>query len=999
MSLQPSTIPIQFLGGLDQKRPDKASLPGKFIALENCVRRKHSLVEKRFGLTTLSNSIFSTADTITEGRHLTTFQDDVLLAGNEKLFSYASANDAWVNKGTCSTAQVDMTPLVRNSDTQALSDLASDDGLTVLAWEDSRGGVRYSVYDDTTGAALVYDTLIDASGLKPKVVALRDTFLLAYIVGAALKVRVIAKSAPTTLGAAINIKGSGVASTDYWDIDRYQETYAVYVVSTTTPALEVGYVDQNGVVGSPVTNSLPSPIATGTTAADDFASITGDAMNSKIWILYGGGVEVKAITVSPDFSTTATHTIAAETARNATAVVRSSDNQLLVFYEMAGSTAKDHYIRTACLSWPGTGAITETSAEATLLKSVGLASKSFQVSGNQYFLATHESSLQPTYFVVRHDGTIVARVLGSVGGGLTRNTAGTLTSGLPRVEFDAMGRYATVLQIRNRLVVESGGTTLAASKGLNRAGLTFGASLVTRTLGQNLHIAGGSLLDYDGIAVTEHGFHVYPEDITTATPVDGGSTLTGGTAYSFRVLYEWIDGRGQIHRSAPSVTVTDTPTAGDRIDLTIPTLRLTNRTASSVKIVVYMAAPGLASVYYRKTETANTTATDTVTVQILTNASTTAEILYTTGGVLENIAPPACKSAHVHKNRMWLFGLESDELWYSKEFVTGEAVAFTDFFRMPMEATGGQATCGGSLDDKLIIFKGDRIYYLTGEGPVDTGAQNDYGRILLIASDVGTTIPNSVVETPFGLIFKSSKGFYLLSRSLALKYIGDGVEDFNNLTVTGAVLLADENEARFTTSDGVCLVYNYYFSQWSTFSNYESVSACNGLDTYLYLTADGQVRKEVPGQFEDDGARYFMTIETSWLAFAGLQGFQRIYELALIGDFVSHHYTLIQIAYDYEEAYTDTKYFDTRTGLVSTSVYGEGATYGSATPYGGTGSEVYQFRYAPPRQKCEAIKIRIQDIDTIGTNGGGSVKFVALTAEIGRKSGVYKLGSAKSIGN
>jgi hypothetical protein len=994
MSLPRSLIPVQFVGGLDQRKPEKGVMPGKFIRLENCVRRKMSLIEKRFGVTALSDAVFGTSTAITEGVHLGNFNDDVFLIGNDKLYSYSEARDSWIDKGSCTTTHITNSPFVRNSGTQALYDVDSSDGMTVAAWEDSAGGVYYSVVDDSTGANLVYSTVVDASGSRPKVIALRDSFLLGYIVGAALKVRVITKAAPTTLGAAANIKGSAVDPAKYWDLDLYQGNYAVYAVSTTTPSIEVGYVDHNGVVGSPVTNTLPAPIVVGSAAATDFCSIVGDAENSLIWLFHGDAtVDVDVIT--SDLITTDNETVQAVTARNGTGVVRSADNKFLVFYEIAAASVKDHFVRTAALSYTVGGSLTVSTAASTLRKSVGLASKAFEDGTNQFVLVAHESTLQPTYFLTRQDGFIAARIAGNIGGGLTRDSGDTLKSGLPRIQVTDDGAYTTLVQIRNRLEIESGGATLKSNKGLNKIALEFGAAINTDELGLNEHIAGGLIFAYDGVSVFEHGFFIFPEDLTKAAAA-GGSLPAGD--YSFRVIYEWTDARGQIHRSAPSIAITQTATLNQKITLTVPTLRVTDRTASSVKIVVYMAAIGLATVFYRKSETANTTATDTVAIEVATSADTTKEILYTTGGVLDNICPPAAKVVHEFKNRLWLGGTETGDIWYSKEFVTGEAVAFSDSLIMPMESDGGEIRAYATMDGADIIFKQDRIYYLTGEGPLDTGAQNDYGRPQLIASDVGTSIPNSVVEGPFGVAFKSDKGFYILTRRFQLKAVGDPVFDFNDLTVTSGTLHSIDNEVRWTTEEGTTLVYNYDFDQWSVFTNCPAIASCNGLGTYLRLQSDGTVQREVPDQFNDNNTRYSMAIETSWFAFAGIQGFQRIYELQLLGDFVSHHYTKLKVAYDYEEAYNQIVYFDTRSGLVSDSVYGEGTLYGDSEVYGGDGSEVYQFRFAPQRQKCESMKLRIEDIDTITSNGGGSVKFMVLTFDVGRKAGPYRLGAVKSIG-
>ena len=996
MPLFKSVIPVQFSGALDQKRPDKLSLPGNFLLLENCVRKKYSLVEKRFGHTSLSRDIFGTTNTISNGVRCDTFNGDLIMLDGQKAYSYSASRDTWVDKGDCVVADVELDSVIRNSSTQALSDFASRGGISVAVWEDSRGGSRYSVFDDETGNILVNDAVLHASATRPKVVALRNVFLIGYY-NTDLVCRVIPRVTPTVISAATTI----VATPDtasYWNLDFFQETYAVFAVSSGSGDLTVGYIDQNGIVSSPIANSLPTPVSIGTVDAEDFCSVIGDALHDRTWILYGASSEVYVLGVTSDLNVSAEETVAATDSRNATGVV-TEDGNLTMFHEVSAVSAKNHYVNKSIWSWDNsvTPPAVE-SADATILKSVGLASRAFLDNDVAYVNVAHDSALQPTYFTVRHDGLVVTRILGNVGGGLSRDSSGTLASGLPRVQTNASGAYETLFQTANRLQIESGGTTLKSNRGLMRGELTFNVNPVGKTLGRNYHIAGGSLFAYDGVTVFEHGFYLFPEDITKAA--GAGGSLAAGT-YSFRVLYEWTDGQGQLHRSAPSITVSQAAASSDKVTLTVPTLRITNRDATSVKIVVYMAAIGLSTVYYRKSETANTTATDTVAIEVATAAVTTNEILYTTGGVYENIVPPACRAIHVHKNRLWAIGLETDELWYSKEWVVGEAVAFSDFLKMPIEATGGSCNAGASLDDKLIQFKDERIYSLVGEGPLDTGAQNDYGRPQLIAADVGTQLPNSIVETPIGLIFKSSKGFYQLARNLGIKYIGAAVENYNSLTVTSAILLADENEVRFTTSDGICLVYNYFFNQWSTFSNYQAVSACNALGTYVHLKSNGTVKKEVADQYNDDGARYSMAIETSWLSFASIMGFQRVYEMQLLGDFVSHHYTKVKVAYDFEDAYTDTKYFDTRTGLVSDNYYGADPTYGTSDFYGvlnDDATSVYQFRYGPPRQKCESIKLRIEDIDTIGSTGGGSVKLMAMTFEVGRKSGTNRLSPARSIG-
>jgi hypothetical protein len=508
---------------------------------------------------------------------------------------------------------------------------------------------------------------------------------------------------------------------------------------------------------------------------------------------------------------------------------------------------------------------------------------------------------------------------------------------------------------------------------------------------------------YDGISLTELGFNLYPEGISAVSSNSTGS-LTNSGVYRLTAVYEWIDGFGQIHQSAPDVKLTVTMGASDdTITVTIPTLRLTSKTGdrADAKIVVYRSIDGGVEVLYRDNETTNDPTADTVTV-VLTQSDAsiqTKAILYTTGGVLENIAPPSASVVLKHKNRLFLAGLEDgNQIAYSKEFVSGEGVAFSDAFIIQVDPRGGPIKSLGVLDDKLIIFKEDRAFALTGDGPLDTGQQNDYVSPFLVSGDTGCRQQESIAITPNGLIFKSDKGIYLLDRALGMQYIGAPVENFNALTVTSSTILEDINEVRFTTSDGQALVYNYFFDQWSTFTNYQAVSAINAFGSYLHLRSDGQVRGETADAYLDAGGKIRMAIETSWLAFANLQGYQRIYRYAFLGDFVSNHVTKVKLAYDYEEAFTETVYFNVDTGLDLT-YYGDDPVYGDSTVYGGTGSGVYQFSSKPRRQKCESMKFRIEDIDNQVLEGGGSFNLVGLTLEVGQKATINKMRGSKRIGS
>ncbi len=1085
MALQYQQIPLQF-SGLDTKTAEQLLQPGTFLSLENCVRRKTGQIAKRNGYSTLVQSGTVTLDA---GSHVDNFQNDLLVMDANKVYTYNPSNDELIDRGRITSATLAATSVVRNSYRQAMPDCAYGGGKSVFVWQDSRGSeqVRYSVFDDATGTAIVRDALIAAAGSTPRVVAINNRFIILYIVSGALKSRIINFATPTTLGSEVSVDN---CFGGLFDACAYGN--AVFIgYLTDADSYRVGYVTPSGAIGSG-TNGWPAPVDADSTSNITSLGVYVNTTSQYVYLAYTNATLVKACAwyVTLDSAQTVTvETIAA--ARNVCGIVTANQTATL-YYEIGAAamvaTCKNQYIKTAATTYT-TAAITVTTAAAVFYRSVGLAGKPFIDGAYKYLLCAYESALQSAFYLLRSDGFIVARLSSGVGGGLTRAaTPGTVPSpsalqaGLCSYYVNADGAYVYGTTIKTKFQASENGVVYSVSQGIQKSTLQLAnTSYTASTVGGNYHLAGGLLFAYDGNSPVEHGFLTYPEDVTTTvgdhvftanvndtltatahglsndntvtltttttlpapfvvgttyyvinastdtfklSATSGGAAVnvtdtgtgvhtfhntTGGSlpvgTYYYAVMYEWFDAQGQVHRSAPCYVNQATTVINQRITLTYPTLRLTLKdgtTRANLKVVLYR---GLAidddQVLYRLTDAFNTTASDTATFldtgSLLSAANLAVqEVIYTTGGVLDNTSAPASTCLTSYRGRLFLGGLEdTNAVVYSKPHVYGEGVAFSDFFVQRCDPRGGPVTALYGLDDKLILFKRDNIFVMAGDGPVDTGVNNDYSDPQLIATDVGCSLPNSIALTPLGLVFKSDKGIYLLDRSLSTQYIGAPVERYNSLTVTSAVVMEDQNEVRFTTSDGVCLVYNYFFNLWSTFSAYEAVSAVGNSEGYYHLKADGTLRVE-DDSYNDAGARYKMSIETGWISFAGVQGLQRIYQIYGLGDFITDHYTRIKLAYDYEDAYTQTTYFNVDTAL-DLGYYGDSATYGADLVYGGTGSSVYQWELSPRRQKCQAIKLLIEDIDTKTDNGGASFNFVSLSFLAGVKVGGPRLSSNRNV--
>lgn len=619
---------------------------------------------------------------------------------------------------------------------------------------------------------------------------------------------------------------------------------------------------------------------------------------------------------------------------------------------------------------------------ATFNRSVALGSKAFLVNGVAHVVLTHDAPLQPTYFVGALYNTqspvpnaaIVAKIAESQGGGIPYRSL------LPAVNVVSAGIFQCALSNRTFSLERTSVNVphVFFFLGITSFGMDFTTDdIQTNELGNNLQIGSGDIIMYDGANVVEQGFHLYPEAITAVHAASGG--LSAGL-YGYQVLYEWIDNQGQTHRSAPSPVVSITTLVDEKVTLTIPTLRITEK--KTVTIAVYRTLVN-GSIYFRVDTMSlsypinNSTNSDTVTfVDAAADVDITGNEQLYTGQEVENIAAPGANAITEYKNRLIIIPSENPFVWeFSKQVVSGSPVEFSDLFQQNMTTVGGELKGAAKLDDKIIFLKGASLYYVTGTGPSPNGANNDFSDAQFITADAGLQDLRSVVSTPVGLMFKSSKGIYLLDRSLQTRYIGKAVEDYNAFTVRGAQLIPKGNQVRFILSNGTLLMYDYFWTdeegigQWTVFDNVDAVSDCIFQNLHTYITSSGIVYQETPGVYLDGVVPVNTYFKSAWFNLAGLQGFERAYYFYLLAQYISAHTLTLNIYYDYDA-----------TTIAQTM---------TITPVAG---ELEQWRIFLTLQKCQAFQIELQES---GSNGAG-LSMSGLNLVVGLKKGYTTIRAANS---
>jgi hypothetical protein len=671
-----------------------------------------------------------------------------------------------------------------------------------------------------------------------------------------------------------------------------------------------------------------------------------------------------------------------------------------------------------------------------------LISKPYLQNGEPILPLGRTSTLQSSYFLTNNSDydSGINRAVGLIGYGVAESDYiyTNHVNGLP--SFSRIPDYSTkkILPGLRKTRTKSNNETFFTVANASHTTIDYSADIANQSeiISDNLLVAGAQLYAGDQVRFYEHGFLYNPDELfvlTTNMSQGGASIFTTPNTYNWVAIFTYEDGSGNKHRSGISKQLSMPLSGGtgwDHVDILVPMLNTTAKYELATTVELYRTI-GDGTIFYKVSEQ-NAALTYPIPYNNKENFFILVrddvpdgelqdnEILYTTGGVLENTPVGACQMVANYHNRIFLGGLENnpDLLYYSK-ITTGANIPaeFNDTLNLEIPKEGGNLKSLKKMDDKLIIFKERSIYMITGEGPNNLGQQNNFIEPQLISSDLGCKFANSVVFMPKGLMFMSQKGIYLLNRSLGLEYIGAAAEDYNHLTIVKAVTVPTKDEVRFQANDGPTIVYNYFLNMWYTSSVQRGVSSVLVKDDFYLATVKDEVFKQVSTTSSFGGSMVPIKLETAWLSFAGIQGFQRVYRMLILGEYKSPHKLQIKIAYNYDDVWKEEKIIDV-TGYTESYSYGSpitgtDAAYGSPSgdsnriAYGGKDNTQYQIRLNFAKQKCEAIKIQILELEGSNTDHTGNNPESAgpgfdlsnLSFVVGLKDGDYRIKQGRTFGS
>ena len=1011
MALRERIFPIRFIGGLDTKSDDKTAQPASLLACENAVFTRGGTLSKRYGHTILGTTILGTGTTLPAGKALGVRGTELVQFSEDQAHSYLADLDKWSAIGDVQSVVPTLRVIAKRTTDQTGADYATAGGIGLAAWDDSEGGVWLAVLDDDTGRVIVAPRQVDANGSRPRCVVV-DGVLHMYFVDAAageIYSLVVSPNQPDAASTATAniIRNDLDASNPHYDVD-VDATKAFIVWRTSTAnTLGAGYVHSSGEIGRP-SNGLTSPVTVTATDPDAVAAsvdVTGGTNNAVVWFSSSDGIQYHTLNQTL-VQVQATQTIDATASPAVTAITAqwardsvSSARRLHVFYERTASPDQNRTVTRAyddVLSAAG-GTVVGTQ------RSARLASKAFDDEDHVYVNIAHETTLWTTYFTMREDGLIVSRLLSGVAGG------GVSVPHLPHVQTTSRKHtWAGIYKI----ALESEDSDQFTEKGIQKITLDFddADAYQTAELGRALYISGGMPQSYDGRQIVEAGFHVAPDDVAAPAQVGpAGDGVNVGT-HLYRFAYGWKNAQGEIEwgptSAGTSVVVSST---AKKVTFTIPTYRITAK--DDVFIGAFRSEAGdTASLYLVSTHDptstgingyiANDTTTDTVTfADELSDANLIKrEPLYTNGGILSNDNTSMGAQITTAGRRIFYDDPEDPNLVrFSQELRTGFAAEFSPVLTVRPDDFGGAVTGLIEMDDAIVVFKKSAIYFFAGPGPLaNPDAGGGFSDPELITSDVGCENARSIEYTPAGVIFQSKKGIYLLGRDRSVRYIGAPVEKFTdptreNQTIVSSDLIPDRTQIRLLTSSGETLLYDYYFDNWSTFTNHEGLDAVVADGVYYYLRTNGEVFKENTSSFQDGTKDINRVIETAWLhTQEHLQGMQRVWHLYVLGNYKSTHKLLVSWQTDYEPGFTEPIVCDP-SEFITTESYGDGL-YGAGV-YGDEGAVVqrYQFKIHVG-EKCEAIRFRFEDSEA----SGEAFELTEIVLSCGVMRGTYHIADSRT---
>lgn len=958
MALEKITIPVNLTMGLDTKTDEKLAL-GMSI-MENCSHQGKGTPKKRKQLTALPRDIEGGGQ-ISSGKYAFGYGKQALMASNNAVYTFIESTQEWRKLAglSLSTMQGEFVSKIETSQVAGMVKTTNEEAF---------------VSSESTGDSTVYIRDLSTGVVKEVISADFDARLI-NVGDEIISVGWVGGVSPNLI---FRNHSTGVTTTPITDtsgrFDIATDGTHIYVVYNTVGLVRVYKLNTDGTTDSTQTYA----IGTDTIHTGSNPSIFYDGTNFHITFIVsrGGARWCRYFEIDEDLIVVTAQLDNFEFVNGSADVLSSivvgttGDTLLgplsLWFFYNDRNASTSGYVELSLTNYLSLG--------NAPLRGVEIASRPFVYEDDVLVLAKQDNPESINWILLNTSFNPQ---------GIINNIDTTSLNSLPVNSLNSVTSDFSLAFIDDGIY-------------LKKADLDFSYS----SSGDFVEFGGNTFLP--GTLPTRYNGHEFIESQFLGRPAITDISLTGGAVpagdYDYIAVYEYVEPNGNIVRSQPSTQVSISNPGPNGITMDITPLRVSFLDDSEIKIMIYRKLSGETVFRLIDEFVVNDRNASVGVVVDATNDNSENGALYTTGGVLANQVMPAILSYAFSNNR--LFGIVSEdanEVLYSNKYVIGEGIFFNNFQSLNVEDNQNRRSdrlvALSGMDNKLILLKRNSILAVFGDGPDRTGANGAFSEPELVTTDIGCTSARSLTTTNDGIIFKSLKGIHLLARSMSSGYVGGAVEAFNGLEISGAILMEDINQVRWTTSDGEAIVYDYYYKTWSVFKNFESLGCFIHQGKMAIVKSDGSFLVE-GDNFDDDGVFVKQKITTGWLKSGGLstsgrmipggpQEFQRVYRMLILGEYKSTHKILVKVYYDYHD-YPESEYLLTpQDANYETQVRPDPSVIEA-----GGNDGTYQYNIHFERQKCQAIKISIEDVQD--GDPAESYQLTDITFVAGKKKGAFK---------
>ena len=460
-------------------------------------------------------------------------------------------------------------------------------------------------------------------------------------------------------------------------------------------------------------------------------------------------------------------------------------------------------------------------------------------------------------------------------------------------------------------------------------------------------LGGGLCSVYDGLTCFEAGFLDYPiMDVQ-----DSGAAGVVNGSYKYVAVFRHVDSRGVVTHSRVFGPVS-LSVVNKQVTITVQAPHVTSRELGKsgqhgTTVDVYRTES--AGTIYRlvASSQANNTSTGswaqltlqasgyfTGTDNMADSTLTGMPELFRQPGILgtaqDRYSPPPGQAICSHKDRVFVSDQYGQRVFFSSFFVDGEGPWFSPLFAIVPHGGSGQITGIASMDGRLFIFKKNGVWVVDGDGPPENGGSGaEFSPPQRLNIEFGCIEPRSIVNTPLGIMYQSSRGIELLTRSLSSEWVGK--EIVGTLAsypyCTGSCFDVTEGIAMFSlanqlnsynsadaSSTGVIAVMDMD-SGWTTrkywvASNYGGAWAgivCVDGQNY-FVSPQGTICREDKTVGLDNGNFVPVIIRTAWVRTgAGPMDKQRVYDLFILGKKEDNHAMSVEFGYDFKPTWGTKK--------------------------------------------------------------------------------------------